>query len=423
MFKQIRSIRFKSTLSISSFNNKEISLLINNKPVTFNNVFLRDSCQSLKSVDPYSKQKLFTTAEAATNLTIAKPPSIDDSKSEPLLKIQWNNNNEIIDSEYSSSWLSKFSTAEGRRIEKFFDSDKKLWGKQDIEDNMDSLTITCDDFLNKDDKFFQALFNLNKFGLVFIKDIPQPDLTKKMSELNASEWPVCKLGEKFGYIKKTFYGTLFDVKNEKEEAKNIANTNTFLPLHMDLLYYESPPGLQLLHFIQNSTLGGENIFCDSFLAAKYVFDNDLKAYKALTKIPITYHYDNNNEYYYYKRPLIIEGLEVPKDSNFPKIHAINYSPPFQGPLEVGITKDDPNYELFDDFLKGMQLFENFINDPKNHFEIKMKEGTCVIFENRRALHSRNEFSDSNGGDRWLMGTYVDGDSFRSKLRVNYRKFK
>ena len=118
--------------------------------------------------------------------------------------------------------------------------------------------------------------------------------------------------------------------------------------------------------------------------------------------------------------LVIEDKDITGD--FPKIHAINYSPPFQGPFEIGITKNDLAYDMFDDFIRGFQLFEKFINDPANHYEVKMKEGTCVFFENRRVLHSRNEFSDSNGGDRWLMGTYVDGDSLRSKLRIGYRKF-
>lgn len=145
---------------------------------------------------------------------------------------------------------------------------------------------------------------------------------------------------------------------------------------MDLLYYESPPGVQMLHAIDNSTLGGENIFCDSFLAAEHVRQVDPTAYSALTKIPITFHYDNNNEYYYYKRPLIIEDMAITGD--FPKIHAINYSPPFQGPFEIGITKEDPAYEMFDNFIRGFQLFENFINDPANHYEVKMKEGTCVF---------------------------------------------
>ncbi|RCK65445.1 putative oxidoreductase AIM17 [Candida viswanathii] len=345
------------------FNNKEIAVSINEKPFTFNNVFLRDASRSPDSVDPISSQKLFTTAEGATNLSINSPPLVD-SATEPALKVQWNNDGKIIDSSYPVSFLERYSTPSGRR-------DRKLWDKQELESNLESLQINYEDILNKEESFFQALYNLNRYGLTFVNNIPHPELTT-MSEDNSAEWPVFKIASRFGYIKKTFYGTLFDVKNQKDKAVNIAYTNTFLPLHMDLLYYESP-----------QACSGENIFCDSFLAAEHVRKVDPAAYTALTKIPITYHYDNNNEYYYYKRPLIIEDAEI--GDGFPEIAAINYAPPFQGHWK--------------------SLFETYINEPENHFEIKMPEGSCVIFENRRALHSRNEFSDLNNGDRWLMGTY------------------
>lgn len=399
----LRQIRFHSKLALAGYNSNEVTVAINGRTCTFNNVFLRDACQSPDSVDPISSQKLFTTADAATGLQINAPPVVEDS----LLKIQWSNNGKLTNSVYPVSFLENYAI--NKRLGKFFDKDRKLWDKQELENNFASLNMDYNDILTNDNSFFQTLYNLNRYGLTFVNNIPTPQISD-MTEDNATQWPVYKIAEKFGYIKKTFYGTLFDVKNKKEKATNIAYTNTFLPLHMDLLYYESPPGLQLLHAIQNSTLGGENIFCDSYLAAEHVRKTDPRAYTALTQTPITFHYDNNNEYYYYKRPLIVEDPEV--GDGFPKIASINYAPPFQGPFEV-----DPH----PDFIRGMQLFETFINDPTNHFEIKMPEGTCVIFENRRALHSRNAFSDLNNGDRWLMGTYVDGDSFRSKLRIGYRK--
>ncbi|KAI5949369.1 hypothetical protein KGF54_005604 [Candida jiufengensis] len=421
---RVNQIRHNSTVSLSilNYNKNEITLKIGENPITFKNVFLRDSCKSSDSIDESTSQKLFTTAEGATNLSIIEQPQIEDGGEEPTLKVQWDNDGKKVNSTYPLSFLLKHSTAKNNRVGKFFDNDRIIWDKHELESNLSSINHNYKDFLNNEETFFKALHNLNRYGLCFINNIPIPELTE-MNDSNTNQWPVANIARKFGYIKPTFYGSLFDVKNLKKQAKNIAYTNTFLPLHMDLLYYESPPGLQMLHAIQNSTLGGENIFCDSFLAAEYVRQKDPKAYEALTKIPITYHYDNNNEYYYYKRPLVIEDNSITNDK-FPKIHAINYSPPFQGPFEIGTVKETntTEYEMFDDFIRGFKLFESAINDPQNQYELKLPEGTCVIFENRRTLHSRNEFNDSNGGDRWLMGTYVDGDSFRSKLRIGYRNF-
>lgn len=42
---------------------------------------------------------------------------------------------------------------------------------------------------------------------------------------------------------------VFELLAEDNPA-NIANTGEGLPLHMDLLYYESPPGLSLLHCLR-----------------------------------------------------------------------------------------------------------------------------------------------------------------------------
>lgn len=429
-------VRCNSNLVVTSYDSKYVTVkLDDNRTYQFSNVFLRDSCKSPESVEPHSSQKLFTTPSIVKDLTIKKAPQIvklNDSN-EDTLEIVWHQNGKDHVSHYSWSFLDHYSTRDSRLRGKFFDYDKISWDSKAIQKGLDAgLNVSYEQYLGDKAKFWKIVKALNDYGIGFIDDIPDPSeyVGETMTEDNTNQWPVSKLAEKFGYIKRTFYGALFDVKNVKD-AKNIAYTTSFLPLHMDLLYYESPPGLQLLHAIRNSTLGGENIFCDSFLAAKHVRETDPAAYLALTEIPITYHYNNDNEYYYYQRPLIVESEVMDKRSNYPFIKEVNYSPPFQGPFELGITRDsisstaaleNANHFLFNDFIRGLGIFEDFINDPANQLDLKLPEKSCVIFDNRRILHSRNEFSDSNGGDRWLMGCYVDGDSFRSKLRVGNKKF-
>lgn len=408
---RIRSVctrRLKSTLALSKTSNEYLNVKLNGKDVEFSTFFLRDSCTSPESMDPFSKQKLFTTAELLSRkFSINKAEVRDD-----ILHVEWSENGRAIESKYPAEFLERAYQKSVNKIDQFYENRKVYWDNRKISAVLQELQSDESDYLTSKSEFKKVADNLNNYGLSFVNNIRRPQLDK-MTEENSTQWPVFKLAEKFGYIKKTFYGTLFDVKNEKE-AKNIANTNTFLPLHMDLLYYESPPGLQFLHFIDNSTLGGDNVFSDSFLAAEHVRETDPEAYQALLEVPITYHYHNNNEHYFYKRPLVVEYDDVLVDGK-KRIKVVNYSPPFQGPFEFGVTKADA--KKFGDFLRGLKSFEDFINDPKNSVQIKMQEGSCVIFDNRRVLHSRLEFSDENGGDRWLMGTYVDGDSFRSKVRV------
>lgn len=426
--------RFYS-IKVDGYDNRNISLILNdNQLLQLNNVFLRDACTSEDSVDKYSRQKTFTTSEISSNLLI-KNASIIHKDNQDYLQIEWNSRGKLHTSLYPQSFLYTYSSKLNRMKGKNFDHDKIYWDHDQIMKIEPKLQVNYHDYLNNQVNFNATLDNLNKYGLAFVNNCPKPSLNE-MSESNTSQWPVAKLAEKFGYIKKTFYGTLFDVKNKKD-AINIAYTKAFLPLHMDLLYYESPPGLQFLHSIKNSTLGGENVFADSFLAAQHVRETDPNAYYALTQVPVTFHYNNNGEHYYYQRPTIVENESYLQSKSYrPEIKEVNYSPPFQGPFEVGVAKcinhnhqeigsgshqASAGHYLFGDFLRGLSIFEKFINDPNNQYQVKIPEGTCVIFDNRRVLHSRLEFDDSNGGDRWLMGAYVDGDSFRSKLRVSKRE--
>lgn len=64
----------------------------------------------------------------------------------------------------------------------------------------------------------------------------------------------------------------------------------------------------------------------------------------------------------------------------------------------------------------MKAFSNRLNAEENIFELKLEEGDCVIFDNRRVVHARRAF-DAQAGERWLKGAYVDDDVFFSRLRV------
>ena len=66
-------------------------------------------------------------------------------------------------------------------------------------------------------------------------------------------------------ISYNIYGDVYDVKVEPNPY-NIANDNGPLPFHMDLVYYEAPPGLQFIHCIKfdESIKGGESLLVDSF---------------------------------------------------------------------------------------------------------------------------------------------------------------
>ena len=92
----------------------------------------------------------------------------------------------------------------------------------------------------------------------------------------------------------TIYGATFDVKSEKQ-AVNIAYTATELDFHMDLCYYEEPPGIQLLHCLEQAAIGGDSVLADSFAAAFALKASHPEHFEALTEIPVTFHKHHDSE--------------------------------------------------------------------------------------------------------------------------------
>jgi hypothetical protein len=74
--------------------------------------------------------------------------------------------------------------------------------------------------------------------------------------------------------------------------------------------------------------------------------------------------------------------------------------------------------------RAATAFQNDISAPRNMVEVKLKPGECVIFDNQRLLHGRNEFKkgQEGGGARWLKGTYISDQVYRAmEDRVQRRR--
>ncbi len=403
-------------LKVVSSNLSHVNLQLDSQdPVSFTTFFLRDSCTSPGSIHSSSKQKLFTTAEILANPDKTTPSLVqviqDEQSKKEVLEIIWKDDHRSI---FNSDFLTHYSDLSNRRQNRLTNIPKIAWDKSLYEKNVSE--VSYNDYMNSDETLFKFLDDLHYYGLGFIKGVPESPPATGGIEPPA---PVEIIAERIGYIKQTFYGKIFDVKSIPN-AKNVAYTSVFLPLHMDLCYYESPPGLQYLHSLQNDATGGDSIYADSYYAAEQVLKNDPEAYEALLKIPQTFHYDNDGFHYYYQRPLIVEDpySDINPITGRKLIREINYSPPFQGPFESNIIVNakDEDLKTYKDFIRGYELFEKFVNAPESQYQTRLEAGTCVVFMNRRTLHSRLEF-DSKSGGRWFQGTYSDIDTFQSKLRV------
>ena len=95
-----------------------------------------------------------------------------------------------------------------------------------------------------------------------------------------------QVAERLGPIQPQIYGDIFDVRSEPG-AINLAYTTEAIGPHMDLCYYESPPGLQLLHCMQFDVdvEGGESFLIDGFGVAEQLRRRDRGTRAAVASSP------------------------------------------------------------------------------------------------------------------------------------------
>lgn len=155
--------------------------------------------------------------------------------------------------------------------------------------------------------------------------------------------------------------------------------------------------------------GGESYFVDSYHVASML---SKESFETLRDVPMTFEYKAGSHHTRYVRPTI----ELDESSSDSRIEAINYSPPFQGPL----TRQ--TFGQASALAKALKEFAKLADSPELQYRRQLQPGDLVIFDNRRTLHARTAFSFEKaeaGGERgrWLKGAYMDEDEVKSKWRV------
>jgi hypothetical protein len=140
------------------------------------------------------------------------------------LEILWRDGRKSL---FDKQWLERYSSAAS---EEKFHWDNTLteesWTCNSIS-SLPSLFIPYKELMSSERGLIRAMEQLLKYGLLFICGVPKEETNDENCELK-------RLGERFGELRKTFYGLVWDVVNLKD-SKNIAYTNLDLGLHMDLL--------------------------------------------------------------------------------------------------------------------------------------------------------------------------------------------
>ena len=451
-----------------SLESKQLGL----QPFRFDHVWLRDACQAPQSVHPSNRQKLFHTSDIPLDVTLldpAHPPTLDTSGDEPVLRLTFAREHAVvnaftatfgqpkpadaphvsdfpisyllrhaIDHLYADTHMDVMAVPEGWAAKDLTHFKTEPW-TPDAPLPADALEVGAvarparipwDAIRPQDtsDARTRALYSLTEAvvrdGFAFVTRLPTDTTSTEPGPESAR---LRDLAETMGELRNTFYGLLWDVQS-KADARNIAYTNLDLGLHMDLLYFQNPPRFQFLHMLRNKVRGGASIFVDSFKVAERMWEEDRELWEVLTKVPVGFYYVNDGRHYRFTHPT----FELAHDTEghagaplagttMPRLSAVNYSPPFQSPLPLHPTEHLKTPEQRQTFYRALQRFSELTLAEEFRYEKQMEEGECVIFDNRRVLHSRKgfEWDESQKGEvkRWLKGCYVDGDAIWSTYRT------
>ncbi len=251
---------------------------------------------------------------------------------------------------------------------------------------------------------------INRSGVALVRGCPTED-PKAVERLAGSLAPVMR----------TIYGESWEV-SVQEQPINVAYTSRELELHQDLVYYESPPGLQLLlcREFSEGVRGGESTFACALSAAEALRREDPLAFATLCRVPTTFqkvHYARATPAHIVTaRPIL--SLGGGQWGGEGAVTAVFWAPPFEGPLRVPLADVEPYFHAYRAFAAILEGIGRGARPGLLQF--RLAPGEAIVFNQRRVLHGRRAFFSQGRFRRVLQGCYIQADEWMSRLKSSQR---
>ena len=350
----------------------------------FNFMWLRDNCPTAHDKD--SRHRMFNILNLSTNLN---PKNYNINK-EGKLEIEWSEGEHT--SYYDLNWLRE-NCYTLKNNQKYI-SPYKLWDNS-LQANLDSIKIDHNEILNSDKGLIKWLELLHHQGIAIVKNSPTE---------NKSAFPLLN---RISHTRETFFKTPFEVINVPK-PNNSAYTAHGLRNHMDLPWFENPPGYQFLHCLINDAEGGDSSAVDAFAVADYLKKNEKEIFETLINTPLRFRDKDYTQEAH--RSFYAPAITLTKDGDY---NDIRFSVATMDAL-------DCHPDIMDKVYKAHHKFGNLLHDDKFQIKFRLEKGDIFSFNNRRLLHGRTEFNP-NSGHRHLQGYYMDRDEIIARLNFLKKK--
>jgi len=351
-------------------------------------VWLRDNCRCPHCFHESVKSRRTLVDQLDLDISPQKATVSSDANA---VQIEWSDGH---NSSFPIDFLYKHRFTESGKQDRKRLLNRNIYPSKLWPDNYKVEKMNYNEISTRDG-LLRCLEVLSRDGLVFMDNVG--------SEFKAID----ALADPISYLSNNNYGQYIPIIN-KFGPSNLACTTQKLGLHIDLPFYEKPPGVQFLHCIKQSDElidGGENQFTDGFKCAEILRSQYPREFKILTTTQVTlndYGTDALKDFYIVAKHPIIE-LDENGD-----IKGINYNNGNRDSmLDVSLQEVYPFYE-------ALKQFDDILLD--NKIEIKMNSGQMVLCDNRRVLHGRSAYTPKGEVTRELVVGYLEWDEINSRIR-------
>jgi gamma-butyrobetaine dioxygenase len=347
-------------------------------------LWLRDACACPECRDQFSGQRLRGVL-ALDPLTDVESWRSDGDR----IEVTFTPDGHV--SHFSKAWLVANAPGTAQVFDDRSERGRPPWVASDLGGRPPK--VSWRDLHAEGDARESALRELMCTGVLLVTDTPTEPGT------------VLNIARSFGHVRTTNYGDLFDVRVEAQPT-NLAYTGRAIAPHTDNPYREPIPGIQLLHCLQASPGGGDNVLIDGFAVASSLRHDDPPAFTTLTSVALTFAYEDAETSLRASGPVIsINGAD--------EVRGIRWN-------DRSIQPPAVRADQIDEVYRAMRTFAAALQRPEFHLHVRLEPGDCMVFDNTRILHARTAFEGGSGA-RHLQGCYADLDGLASTVAVSARR--